>query len=378
MTKRFLLLFSDTGGGHRSGAQAVAQALESLYGDAVSVTLVDAFVGLQKWPFYRFPAWYPRMLKVHSLPWKVGFELVDHPPIVNSLTKLTSPYIWTSFRHVLASHPADVIVSFHPIPNRLLAMTVARWGLDVSTATVVLDFLSAPAFWFAEGLDLYIVPYAEMIERARHMGLDTHQVEALGMPIRQEILAGLQISTTDAKKSLDIDTSRPLVLLLGGGDGVGPLDEIAQELFQLQPHATIAVIAGRNQGLRRRLTLLAQKHPLRVEGFTPHMDMWLRATDILVTKAGPNSLAEAFVMGLPTVLYAAIPGQEDGNVVLVKKYDAGLWAPKPKKSAEAVLALLNDPPRRKRMAERAHSLATPGAAETIAQRLWQLGLSHPS
>jgi len=102
------------------------------------------------------------------------------------------------------------------------------------------------------------------------------------------------------------------------------------------------------------------------------MDLWLRAADILVTKAGPNTLAEAFVMGLPTVLYTAIPGQEEGNVALVSKYGAGVWAPGPRKSVAAVMSLLDDPNRRKRMARRARSLATPDAAEEIASRLWQL------
>jgi 1,2-diacylglycerol 3-beta-galactosyltransferase len=108
------------------------------------------------------------------------------------------------------------------------------------------------------------------------------------------------------------------------------------------------------------------------------MDHWLRAADILVTKAGPNSLAEAFVMGLPTVIYAAIPGQEDGNVTLVKEQGAGIWAPGPSRSVEAVLSLLDDPLRRERMTRQAQSLATPDGSTKIAQRLWRLTSSAPA
>lgn len=378
MSKRFLFLFSDTGGGHRSGAQAVAQALHSLYGEDIDVTLVDVFAESQQWPFSRFPEWYPSMLKARGAPWKLGFELTDHPVMVNSLTTLVRPYFKTSFRRLLASHPADVIVSFHPVPNRLLALEAAQAGLNVSTATVVLDFLSAPAFWFAGGLHLYVVPYAEMVERAGRLSASPFRVEALGMPVRQQIRDGLKLSPSEAKALLGVDQSRPLALLLGGGDGVGPLERVVYRLLQRRPRATIAVIAGRNQRLRQRLTQVGQSYPLRVEGFTQRMDLWLRATDILVTKAGPNTLAEAFVMGLPTVLYTAIPGQEEGNVALVKKYGAGLWAPGPRKSAAAVMSLLDDPSRRKRTARQARSLATPNAAEEIARRLWRLGRSEYS
>lgn len=372
MSKRFLFLFSDTGGGHRSGALAVAQAMNSLYGDAATVTSVDVFADSQQWPFSRFPRWYPSMLKARGAPWKVGFELTDHPMMVNSLTTLVRPYFKTSFRRLLANHPADVIVSFHPIPNRLLALESAQMGLSASTATVVLDYLSASAFWFAGGLHLYVVPYAEMTARAARLSASPFCVEALGMPVRQQIRDGLQLSPAKAKALLGVDQSRPLALVLGGGDGVGPLERVVYRLLQRRPRATVAVIAGRNQHLRQRLIRVGQSYPLRVEGFTQRMDLWLRAADILVTKAGPNTLAEAFVMGLPTVLYTAIPGQEEGNVALVRKYGAGVWAPGPRKSVAAVMSLLDHPAHRKRMARQARSLATPDAAEGIASRLWRL------
>lgn len=374
MSKRFLFLFSDTGGGHRAGAQAVAQAMTARYADAAKIMLVDVFVELNRWPFYQFPAWYPRMLKARGTPWKVGFKLTDRPFAVNGMTKVVAPYVKTPFQYLLSKYPADVIVSFHPIPNRMLALVTGQWDVDVATATIVLDFLSAPAFWFAKGLDLYVVPYREMVTRARRLGLDAARVEALGMPVRQEVLAGLELSKEETKRRLNLPPTRPMVLLLGGGDGIGPLETIARELLRRHLPATIVVIAGHNQLLAQRLRQLAFEYPsLHVAGFARRMDLWLRAADILVTKAGPNTLAEAFVMGLPTVLFGAIPGQEDGNVTLVQQHEAGIWAPGPEKSVRAVQALLAEPERRNRMVQHAHGLATPHAAAKIAQRLWRLG-----
>jgi 1,2-diacylglycerol 3-beta-galactosyltransferase len=111
---------------------------------------------------------------------------------------------------------------------------------------------------------------------------------------------------------------------------------------------------------------------LRVLGFQEQMPLWMRAADILVTKAGPNTLAEAFLMGLPAVMYHAIPGQEAGNPGFVEKHGAGVWAPKPKLAAEAVMGLLADARARNRMAEAARSLARPQAADAIARALWEL------
>lgn len=374
MGTRFLFLFSDTGSGHRSGAQAVAAAMSELYPEQATVQLLDVLVASQKWPFHRFPAWYPHMIKARGVFWRLGYTLVDQRIVAHSLSQLTAPYMRSAFQRLLHTHPADVIVSFHPLANRLMALAKARWGYQGAVATVVLDFLSAPAFWFAKGLDLYVVPYKAMVPRAQHFGADPARVEALGMPVRPEVLTGLEVPKEEAKRRLGLPAERPVVLLLGGGDGVGPLGPIARQLLRQRAAATVAVITGRNQMLAQRLTILARQHPtLRVEGYVQRMDLWLRAADILVTKAGPNTLAEAFAMGLPIVLFGAIPGQEDGNVALVKQRGAGIWAPGARKSVAAIQTLLADPSLRQQMAARALQLATPHAAHAIARRLWQLG-----
>jgi len=370
--KRYLFLFSDTGGGHRSGAEAVAQAMKQLYGDNVSIELLDIFIAIQKWPFNRFPQWYPSMLKAQSVPWKLGFKAVDRPKTVDSLTKLASPYVGASFRRILQQHPSDAIVSFHSIPNRMLGLTMAQVERRVPTATVVLDFLSAPAFWFAQGLDLYIIPFAEMINRAVQLGAPKERVETIGTPVRQLIRQGSHSKQNAAKEQLRLDKELPMILLVGGGEGLGPIEKIVNKLIAQQPNATIAIITGHNQRLKDRLNHLAKKRQLRIEGYTNRMDIWLRAADILITKAGPNSLAEAFIMGLPSIIYSAIPGQEEGNVTLVQKHQAGIWAPTPAETVQATMSLLKNPDKRRRMARRARSLATPDAADQIAKRLWNL------
>ncbi len=325
------------------------------------------------WPFSRFPTWYPRLLRAHALPWRLTYWLTNHRLMVRALSRLCLPYVRPALQRLLTRYEADVIVSFHPIPNHVLALVRREWSRPPLLATVVLDFGSAPVFWFANDIDLFSVPYADVAARARRLGVDATRIEVLGMPVRREIVRGVGIDKGQARQTLGVDPARPLVLLLGGGEGVGPLEALTQALLQKKPPATIAVIAGRNRPLQARLARLASGQPtIRVEGFSTEMALWLRAADILVSKAGPNSLAEAFVMGLPTVLYAAVPGQEEGNVRLVQQAGAGVWAPGARRSSEAVLALLADPARRARMAQQAARLATPDAAPRIAERLWRL------
>jgi 1,2-diacylglycerol 3-beta-galactosyltransferase len=102
------------------------------------------------------------------------------------------------------------------------------------------------------------------------------------------------------------------------------------------------------------------------------MEVWMRAADILVTKAGPNTLSEAFIAGLPIVIYTAVPGQEEGNITHVVNHKAGLWAPQPKVTAKAVEHLIKNPSILLKMSKHSQALAKPNASKEIAIKLWEL------
>jgi 1,2-diacylglycerol 3-beta-galactosyltransferase len=59
------------------------------------------------------------------------------------------------------------------------------------------------------------------------------------------------------------------------------------------------------------------------------MPNFMCSADILLTKAGPGTISEGFISGLPMILYSRMPGQEDGNVSYVVNQGAGVWAPEP-------------------------------------------------
>ncbi len=353
--------------------EAVAQALRARYGARAQVHGVDVFVASGRWPFYHLPAWYPAMLKGRGIFWRLGFGMLNGRRRVVALTRLLFPYVAPALRALLARYEPDLVASFHPLPNRLLALVGREQGIP--TATVVLDFLTAPAFWFAPGLDLYSVAYPEMRARASRLGAPPERVEVLGMPVRQAMVRAQDLAPQEARKRLGLAAEQPLVLVLSGGDGVGPLEALTRSLLSSLPQVTLAVVTGRNERMRQRLQRMRDPR-LYVLGFVKEtLPLWMRAAEVLVTKAGPNTLAEAFVMGLPTVLFGAIPGQEEGNVQLVLRHHAGVWAPGPERSARAVARLMENPHTRAAMRQQARALATPQAADRIAQRLWHMA-SH--
>jgi 1,2-diacylglycerol 3-beta-galactosyltransferase len=101
----------------------------------------------------------------------------------------------------------------------------------------------------------------------------------------------------------------------------------------------------------------------------------MRASDIIVTKAGPGTIAEALIAGLPIILYSKLPGQEDGNVRFVEEVGAGVWAPEPLQVVRTLTRWICHPNERKGVVENCLKAARPDASRTIARILGeQVGL----
>src|SRR4030042_1767860 len=74
--KRILLLYSNTGGGHRSAALAIREALESSYPGRYRVELLDALSEYAPRPLSYAPQFYPELTNFPRM-WRFGYRLID-------------------------------------------------------------------------------------------------------------------------------------------------------------------------------------------------------------------------------------------------------------------------------------------------------------
>jgi 1,2-diacylglycerol 3-beta-galactosyltransferase len=158
----------------------------------------------------------------------------------------------------------------------------------------------------------------------------------------------------------------PVILLLGGGEGMGPLERTAKAIGRANMPATLVIVAGRNKELKSRLESYPWTKPTFIYGFVHNMPDIMHAADIIVTKAGPGTISEALNAALPMVLYSRLPGQEDGNVTYVTGKGAGVWAPQPEQIVAALWNWIDHPDLCQEAAHRSRSLARPDAARKIA------------
>jgi 1,2-diacylglycerol 3-beta-galactosyltransferase len=236
---------------------------------------------------------------------------------------------------------------------------------------VVTDLVSTHKFWYDPKTDRCLVPTQPAYDRGREAGLKPAQLRVTGLPVHPGFAERLKDKAA-ARAELGWEANLPTILMIGGGEGMGPLYKTARAINDLRLKCQLAIIAGRNQPLKEKLEASAWNQPTHIYPFVTNMPVLMAAADILLSKAGPGTISEACIAGLPVILFDLIPGQEEGNVDFVVQNGAGVFAPTIPEVARTIAAWLAEGPAGlKRRSESAHRLGKPDAVWTIADEVWQ-------
>ncbi len=358
-------LFSDTGGGHRAPSEAIIDALHCEYGDSISTQMVDFLKDYAPTPFNLLPEAYPDMARRPEL-WKAMFEMSDGRSQARIVTSTFWPLVRKAAYKLIDENQSDLIVSVHPLATSFGAKALEK---DHATfITVVTDLVSTHALWFNQRSDLTIVPTEMARQHALKYALSPAKVRVLGLPIVQRCIDPSEDQQL-LRRRLGWPAHKFTALVVGGGEGMGPLAETARAIDESDLDLALTIVAGRNARLEVELKERRWNKPTLVYGFTREMPAFMRAADVIVTKAGPGTIAEALAASLPIILYAKVPGQEDGNVDYVIAEKAGVWAPEPAEVVETLRRWATRPGEREKVAENCHRAARPDAAQQIARIL---------
>jgi 1,2-diacylglycerol 3-beta-galactosyltransferase len=367
MTRRphILFLFSDTGGGHRSAAEAIIEALHLEYDGQVTFEMVDIIKDYAPPPLNQLPAWYPYMVKTPEL-WGLGYRLSNSQRRVDFIISSTWPYVRQSIKNLILKNPSDLIVSVHPLANTPVLRALGR--NRPRHITVVTDMVTTHAFWYDRRTDLCLVATEGAYQRALRFKLKPEQVRVVGLPVADRFCkpAGDVVAL---RKQLGWPQEKPVVLLVGGGEGMGPVEKTATAIAAANLPLTLVIIAGRNLKLKERLESRSWPIPTFIYGFVSNMPDFMNAASVLVTKAGPGTVSEALNAGLPMILYSRLPGQEDGNITYVTEVGAGVWAPTPEQITSVLRQWVLTPERLVEISATCRKVARPQAARTIAHIL---------
>ena len=369
MAPRIVFLFSDTGGGHRASANAVARGFQLEYPGRFEVELLDPFVQggrpLLAWIVYR----YNFMLKHLPRTYGLIFKITNNRAVMRFAIRLFGRQVRPGIKRHLEEMKPDGIVSFHPLTNHVTVEVMDELGLKVPFITVVTDMVDLHRFWLTRRADLVIVPSAEARRYCIKRGLDPRKIHVEGLPVNPSFSGPTTAADrSEMRRKLGFSEDRPTLLLAAGGEGAGRLGAFSKALDNANLGLQLIVVCGRNEKLRQKLSQKKWNGAVHVLGFVDNMPQLMRSADTIVTKAGPGTITEALVSGLPIFLTGFVPGQEEGNVRFVEEQGVGYFTPSPRKLVKAVREhMINDPHAFDRMRGRAEMVAQPDSSTEIAQ-----------
>jgi 1,2-diacylglycerol 3-beta-galactosyltransferase len=309
------------------------------------------------------------------------------------------------------------VVSVHPLLGHAAARALAGVEQGPRLAVLVTDLFSAHSVWYCRDAALVLTPSAATAAAALAGGVRRERIRISALPLRRQFGPQCREPAAQLRQRLGLGAHLPVVLLMGGAEGVGPMVEIVREVVRSNLPLQLVVISGRNQRLRRRLQEMQGQDsgdasaeadkprlsgvnslPLRAPGFSPgypphpgargldpaaprrprapqvrilgfvdNVADWMGAADILVTKAGPTTLCEALATGLPMIISGYLPGQEEGNVSYVRAQDVGVLRTSAAAVRDELASWLGDGQSRwQERRQKAQALSSPGAAEALA------------
>ena len=271
MTKRALLLISDTGGGHRSAANAIAAALgEIKVPDAFECRIEDVAAHCA-FPLTQLGLGYSMALRYAPPVYGALYHATNGRRRYKALVRFCEPLYRERLRDLFIAYQPDVIVSIHPLLNHaaLRARDDAHMQ-HVPVVTVVTDLGKVHESWLVPEADAVVVPAREVYARALSRGVPPSRLRLLGHPIHPKF-DDVTGSKADLRAALGLPADdTPIVMLMAGGEGGGKLLSTALALGRARLPIELVVVCGRNEPLEQKLRELSVTlpTPMHVLGFT--------------------------------------------------------------------------------------------------------------
>ena len=377
MTKRVLFLISDTGGGHRSGAQAIGAALDEIDGETRFEWRIDDIATHCTFPLSQLGPAYSAALRFAPPIYGALFHATNGRRRYRTIVRFCEPLYRERLRDSFLMYRPDVIVSVHPLLNHAALRARADAGMQkVPLITVITDLGKVHEGWLLPEADMTVVPAREVYQRAIERGVAPERLRLLGHPVHPKF-EDVSETKADIRRSLGLPSDTPIALLMAGGEGGGKLLPTTLALAKSKLPFHLVVVTGRNAALKAKLEELAPtlNTPMTVLGFRNDVPELMKASDLLVTKAGPGTIAEASIAEVPVVVYDFVPGQERGNLDYVRTNGIGVVALTAAEVVQSVTRIVHNSGRLAAMRARQTSIAPRGSSRRIAELIAEVAMT---
>jgi UDP-N-acetylglucosamine:LPS N-acetylglucosamine transferase len=376
-TPKILIISSDTGGGHRSAAKALADGLQRFWeGESVAVRVIkaveeshhitDRLVSIYNWILRHKQGW------MKYVYWAV-----------NRFRPETREFFYRRCfgytKDLFDKWCPHIIVSVHPLTQHFFARLLKELNLagTIPLVTVVTD----PCYgfwrgWACDDVSLYLVANEDARRQLIDYGIAPEKIKISGMPVHPKFHEVTEADAQEARKAYGLDPDKFTVFVNAGWIGGGNIPQIFRELVRGELDVQAIFLAGRNDELRAEAEQLAAKakFPVKVIGYSDEIEKLMQSANVMISKLGGLTTFEALACRLPIIADATTPPmpQEAGTVKLVEQKGAAILLRKSSDIVPTIQTLLGDSGRYHSMKAATAGLTMPNSTEQIIREITAL------
>ena len=365
MKKRVLLMYISENSGHHHAGRAIESAFHEL-SDDIDSSCVDSFHYTNPILEKLVNQAYMSVIKRKPEFWG---RIYDNPNIVRKTQKLRDSihrYNSNKIKVLMDEFKPDAVLCTQAFPCGIIADYKKTWKSNIFLGGVLTDY--APhSYWMYENVDAYFVPSEEAKERLITNGILEERIHTTGIPIDPKFR---KISDKDKiLESLGLSGKKPIVLVMGGSQGIGPIQEIMRVLSLSTMDFQVIAVAGSNKKLLRYLSKISVKFPKKLVnlGYCDNVDELMEVSSVVISKPGGITISEAMAKGLPVIIVKPIPGQEEMNANHLVKYQVGMRVDNLNDIDVFLREIFRDPSILVNMKKRAREFSKPESALNIAR-----------
>lgn len=373
-TPKVLIISSDTGGGHRSAAQAIADGLERFWkGESAAVRIVKAveeshhvtekLVAVYNWMLRHRQSW------MKYLYWAVN---KIRPETREFFHKRCIGFVREQFEKWCP----HIVVSVHPLTQHIFGRILRELNLagQIPLVTVVTD----PCYgfwkgWACDDVSLYLVANDDAKRQLVDYGVSPEKIKISGMPVNPKFRVADEKDAQAARKMFGLDPDKFTVFVNAGWVGGGNIPKIFRELVRGELDVQAIFLAGKNEELRAEAEIIARsaKFPVKVIGYSEDIEKLMQSANVMVSKLGGLTTFEALACRLPIIADATTPPmpQEAGTVDLLSRKGAGILLKKPSEIVPIIRELLMDNGKYTQMRDATAGLTMPDSTEQIIREI---------
>lgn len=364
--RRVLILTAAFGEGHNAAARNLRTAFEQLYADQVEVVVHDLFESCYGFLNEATKQTYLSLVNFAPNLWDLFYHWLDR---LEGLQTFVSAPWWmkAALKRVLAKVSPDIVISVYPTYNILVKACFEARPIPFLHATVITDSITVNSIWHRAPSDYFFVPNTLTSDLLKKRGFKAEILQAFGFPV-SPIFSQIEhlAPPSHPKRILFMINSRNRPF------------EIIRTLLK-RDDLELTVTHGKYTSPRKEVVSLCQQYAPRCKilGWTPEIPQLLKTHHFVLSKAGGATTQEAIAAQCPMIVNQIVPGQEEGNFEILRRYDAGGFADTPETIGRYIdEAFSQDGKRWQELRKNISQLSKPRASLDIAQFLWRKSQSR--